>query len=538
MNSQEADVLQLRGEAIKRAQDVHVFPTLVPIITMDGEKSCIDPTPTQGLMLDVFDESPWTITGKYRQAMSSIIHDADMLRSVAYHPGWMGLLVGDKEATYKEQIRRIGVMYSGLHPWVQPPLARPPSGESLVFEHGGIIQGMTGGGDNPAIGFSPDYGFITEYFAFENFEEFNKAFFPSINRRKHAICRIEGTPGKYMSAGHRMYLEALAGRGRFRAVFLAWWHDDRCGLRPPPDFEPTPEETEYRRKIALFERDAIGKSWYPYKKPLEVSDAHLFFRRVCIETEFYGDPRLFDNAYPPSPFEGWLTGSNPAIPKDAIEEYMRAAEDVPWDEEKFFEAREAGCPYVILADGAGFGRSGDPSAITLVNMWDWSEAGSWEGREDPDTCARRIIRWQEAWDADVIVETNKDGLAAALVARGCQKMHWSGDQPGWFASETSKANEFAALVAMLRKREPKIRSLPTLVQMASWDGTGKKRGGSHHFDRATTWLLFAYAARVLGIPRRAKPMEKSEWLGWTADELSSMFDENRNRVQNVLGRIR
>lgn len=530
-------------EAVRRANDVRVFPTLVPIVTDEGEKTTINPTPTQGHLHDFFLQNTWSMVDKYRQAKSSIVHDADILRHIAYSPGQMGLVVGDKEKTYKEQIRRIAIMYEGLPDPVKPPLARPSSSESIAFAHGGEIQGLTGGGENPAIGFSPDYAMITEYFAFDNFDQFNTAFFPSMSRRKHGVCRVEGTPGAYMSAGHQMYLESLAGKGRFRALFLAWWHDTSCWLQPPPDFKPTAEEAEYRKKLALFERDSIGKPWYPYKAPQVVSDGHLYFRRICIETEFHGDTRLFDRAFPPSPFEGWLAGTSPAIPQDAIEEYLLSAVDVPWGEERRFEQYERGCPYALLADGAGFGRSGDPSALTLVNMWDWSEAGSWEGREDPDVFAARIVRWQKEWDADVIVEANKDGVCASLVTRGCPKLHWSdGDHPGWYASETSKANEFAALVAMLRKREPKIRSLPTLTQMASWDGKGRSRakngGASHHFDRATTWLLFAYATRVLGHARRPRLEEKKEWAGWTADDLSAMLETRSGNVQNVLGRLR
>lgn len=534
-------------EAVRLANKVRAFPILANITRMDGSLGPIDPTPTQDILLNVFEESRWTMVDKYRQAKSSIIHDADILRHVAYNAGHMGLLVGDKEATYKEQIRRIAIMYAGLPDIVKPPLARPPSSEGLSFLHLGELQGITGGGENPAIGFSPDYSMITEYFLFERFDAFNKAFFPAVDRRPHGVCRVESTPGRYDSEGHKMWLSAVAGKGKFRAVFLAWWHDESCWLPPPPDFEPTSEERQYRKKLAMFERDAIGKPWYPYRQPREVSDGHLFFRRVSLETQFHGDPRLFDSQFPPSPFEGWLTSQAPAIPQDALAEYLTRAKETPFGEEVFFETREPGCPYVILADGAGFGRTGDPSAMTLVNMWDWSEAGSWEGREDPDVFAGRIMRWQREWNADVIVEANKDGVSASLVTRNCPKLHWSGGHPGWFASEVSKATAFADLVAMLRKREPTIRSRETLMQMQSWDGKGARgarvNGRAHHFDRATTWLLFAYAARVLGYSRRPAPPGTSRELGeggWTVGDFDALFAESDADRQRgtILGAVR
>jgi hypothetical protein len=532
-----------RMEAIRLATQHKVFPTLVPITRMDGTVGPIDPTPTQSILFDFFARHRWTYVDKYRQARSSIAHDADILRHIAYSPGQMGLVVGDKEKTYKEQLRRIAIMYAGLPDLVRPELARPASSEAIAFAHLGEIQGLTGGGENPAIGFSPDYALITEYGLFESFDTFNGSFFPAINRRPNGICRIETTPGRYMTEGHEMYLSALDGKGRFAALFLSWWHDESCWLQPPRDFEPTPEERDYRKKVQSFEKDAIGRPWYPYRSPLLVSDGHLYFRRIAIETEFHGDPRLFDSKYPPTPYEGWLATTNPAVPQDAIEEYLLQAKDTPFGEEVYFEEREPGCPYALIADGAGFGKSGDPSSFLLVNMWDWSEAGSFEGREDPNLFAKRLMRVQKEWGADVIVESNKDGVCSSLVTMDCPQMHWSNGQPGWFASETSKSSEFASLVSMLRKREPKIRSRATLMQMASWDGKGRGRatvnGKKHHFDRATCWLIFAYAARVLGHSRRpasASPARQQD--GWSADEFLSMFEPRDSGPKNVLGRLR
>lgn len=531
-------------EALRLARLHHVFPTMVPITRMDGSVGPIEPTPTQSILFDFFSRYRWTFVDKYRQARSSIAHDADILRHIAYNPGQMGLVVGDKEKTYKEQIRRISIMYGGIPDLIRPALARPPSSESIAFAHMGEIQGLTGGGENPAIGFSPDYALITEYGLFDSYDSFNGSFFPAINRRPHGICRIETTPGQYMSEGHEMYLGALAGKGRFAALFLSWWHDISCALVPPPGFSPTPEEMDYRRRIAGFEKDALGQPWYPYRSALPVSDGHLYFRRIAVETEFHGDPRLFDAKFPPSPYEGWLTGNAPSVPQDAVESYLRTAVAAPDDVEHVFEAREYGCPYVLLADGAGFGRKGDPSSLLLINLWDWSEAGCWTGREDPNLFAARIARWQRTWDADVIVEANKDGVCSSLVTIGCPKLHWSNGQPGWFASETSKANEFAAFVAMLRAREPTIRSRETLLQIAAWDGKGRGRatvnGKKHHFDRATCWLLFAYAVRVLGHPRRPAPPRagRTEDDGWTVDDFSSMFTPKNQGDDKVLGRWR
>ena len=503
-----------RAEAVRRANDPAIFPGLSRITRLDGSVGGIHLTNHQRIMVEWFGKNPWTYTIKYRQAMSSIIHIADQLRHVSYTPGAMGMIVGDKEDTYKELIRRQSVMYENLPGPIQTPLARPTSSESIAFAspHNGLIQGITGGGENPAIGFSPDYALVSEYGLFPVYDAFNGAFFPAINRRPNARCRIETTPGRYQTPAHEMYVNALSGRGRFRALFLAWWRDPTCVSPDPPlpaDFQRTSEEDAYAEKLLQFEVRALseGAYWYPYAVVQPVADAQLWFRRIALETEFHGDPRLFDAKYPPSPYEGWIIGQSPTIPSEPLERMLLTSTDVADGEEVFYEEPQASCPYLITVDGKGYGKAGDPAAMTLWNMWDWREVGSWSGNEDPGQIVPRILRWQARYRAHVVVETNKDGVAAALQQANCPKLFWSGDQPGWFSTGASKQAALIALVNMLRGGEVEIRTRPTLQQLLTWDGKTRGEESSrrrHHWDRAITCLIFAYAAQVLGLPRRPK----------------------------------
>lgn len=522
-----------RAEAISRANDAFRFPSLTRITRLDGSIGGINLTNHQRIMVEWFQNHPWTYTIKYRQAMASIIHIADQLRHVGYTPGAMGMVVGDKEDTYKELIRRQGVMYENLPEPIRTPLSRPVSSESINFAapHNGLIQGLTGGGENPAIGFSPDYALISEYGLFPMYDAFNGAFFPAINRRPNAKCRIETTPGRYQTPAHEMYINALSGRGRFKALFLSWWRDPTCvSVEPalPSNFRRTPEEEAYAAKLLQFEQQALaeGAYWYPYVLPEPIADEQLWFRRIALETEFHGDARLFDAKYPPSPYEGWLIGQSPTIPAEPLEKMLLSSTDVSYGEERFYEEPLAGCPYVLTIDGKGYGKAGDPAAMTLWNMWDWTEAGSWSGDEDPGQITPRVLRWQAKYKAHVIVETNKDGVAAALQQANCPRLHWSGDQPGWYSTGASKQAALIALVNMLRNGEVHIRTRPTIQQLLSWDG--KTRGDEssrrrHHWDRAITCLIFAYAAHTLGLPRRSKPKPPPR-ATLTANQFLSKWD--------------
>lgn len=277
----------------------------------------------------------------------------------------------------------------------------------------------------------------------------------------------------------------------------------------------------------------------------------MWFRRISLETEFHGDPRLFDAKYPPSPFEGWLVGQSPTIPAEPVERMLLTAVDVEDGEEAFFvqdgpergkrialeeaATRYRGMPVVLTVDGKGYGKKGDPAAITAWNLWDWQELGSWSGDEDPGQITPRVLRWQRAFDAHVIVETNKDGVAAALQQAECPKLFWSGDQPGWYSTSVSKQAALIALVAMLRARELCLFTRQTLQQLLSWDG--KTRGEEnnrrkHHWDRAITVLIFAYAAQTLGLPRRPTPKAETPPAPLTANLWLDRWDAiDRKRAE-------
>jgi hypothetical protein len=531
------------ADAFKVARDPWRFPELCRITRLNGSVGGIEMTPTQRVLMEYFVQFSWTYVVKYRQAMSSIIHLADQLRYISYNPGRMGMIIGDKEPTSKELMRRQGVMYNSLNPLIQTPLARPTSSEIIMFDkpHEGLIQGITGGGENPAIGFSPDYAVISEYGLYENHTAFDGAFFPAIDRRENAVCRIETTPGVYNSSSHEMYKEALLGKGLFQAVFLPWWRDEAVKYLKTPMPEGwshhdwTGEEKEYAKNLLMFETNTIKDrpSWYRFAEPHPIRPEQMWFRQKAMETHFHNDPRLFATKFPPSPHEGWSMSESPTIPAEPLQAMLRRAVSIPYGEERFYEEREAGCPYLITIDGKGYGKKGDPAAMTLWNMWDWREAGSWSGDEDPGQITPRILRWQAMYDATVIVETNKDGVAAALQAANCPNLHWSGAQPGWYSTQLSKATALNNLVDMLRAGDADLRTYETIDQLMKWDGktraqeSGKRK---HHFDRAITCLIFAYGVSVLGHQRRPKPPTPEDQRITMARFLASYAEKPKGRV--------
>jgi hypothetical protein len=234
-----------------------------------------------------------------------------------------------------------------------------------------------------------------------------------------------------------------------------------------------------------------------------------------------------------------------------VERMLLTAHRSPEGEETFYHpngeismslealvAAHPGMPFLITCDGKGYGRrgDGDPAALTLWNLWDWSEAGTWSGDEDPGEITPRILRWQKITNAHVCVEANKDGVSAALQQANCPKLWWEDEQPGWFATGTKKREALIAMVNLLRQTKGTwIRTWETLQQILTWDG--KTRGEEttrrkHHWDRCTTVYIFAYVAPLLGVPRRPGPPPPPRTTPLTADEFLSRWDDlDRKRAE-------
>jgi hypothetical protein len=71
--------------------------------------------------------------------------------------------------------------------------------------------------------------------------------------------------------------------------------------------------------------------------------------------------------------------------------------------------------YLITADPAGYGRSGDKSALTVWDAVSRKEVAFWEDREDPGRFAARLMRVQGHYNGALLaVESNAMACIAVL----------------------------------------------------------------------------------------------------------------------------
>ena len=160
------------------------------------------------------------------------------------------------------------------------------------------------------------------------------------------------------------------------------------------DFTPSVTELEYMKRHA-------GMSKY-----------NLAFRRRGLNTEFVGDTRLFSCKYPSDPYDGWLGTTNPVMPAEVLKPWLaKAKADPPMSMHGCheFDAPIPGRKYLITADPAGFGSTGDKSALTVWDAQDWREVALGGSRNS------RPIRAK----AGTNTKTIQPGIVGRRVKRNC-----------------------------------------------------------------------------------------------------------------------
>ena len=437
-----------------------------------------------GYLLQAVHDNRWVIVNKFRQAKITTISVMLLLRDCMYLEGVKGLLIAERQDTAEDIFERILFSYNRLPADVRMPMAkgRKAGTTQMHFCHGGGIKVLTAGGRSPAIGRSIDRLIITEFGEAQWQKKAAINIFPTVNKRPHARVILESTPGRAGSHHEQMWRSALEKKSRFHPLFLDWWDDVSCQIADSR-FQPTEEELVY---IQHHEG---------------MTHENLAFRRSALNTEFVGDSRLFSSKYPSDPYDGWLGSMAPIMPTDVLKPALaRAVADPPLD--------SVGCclldkpmingKYIITADPAGFGGSGDKSALTVWDAIARREVAFWEDREDPGRFAYRLMRLQGYYNnALLAVESNATACIAVLKDKNCRNLLWTNrNHPGWYATDKRIQEAEARLVQMLRQDDIEIRSRGLLHQLINYDGSRKKRvkgldGTTHHFDRARTAIMAA-----------------------------------------------
>tara|TARA_R110001583_G_scaffold24054_1_gene88154 strand:+ start:172 stop:1821 length:1650 start_codon:yes stop_codon:yes gene_type:complete len=460
------------------------FVSMCQIVRENESIGYMEPTPTQRMVLEAYDSHNWIMVDKFRQAKITTISVMLLLRDCMYLEGVKGLLIAERQDTAEDIFERILFAYQRLPSDVRMPLVpgKKAGATQMQFIHGGGIKVLTAGGRSPAIGRSIDRLVITEFGEAQWQRKAAINIFPTVNKRPNAKVILESTPGRAGSHHEQMWRSSLEGASRFHPVFLKWWHDDSCRA-DAASLQLSPAEVDYMERHDGMTHGAMA------------------FRRKSLGTEFVGDTRLFSSKYPSDPYDGWLGSTNPIMPAEVLKPALeRALTDPDMGRHGCHEIErpKAGHRYLITADPAGFGSTGDKSALTVFDAVERREVAFWEGREAPDRFERRLLVVQERYlMAMLAVESNATACIAILKDNGARNLLWTDrNHPGWYATNKRLQEAEARLVQMLRQGDLELRSRGLLHQLLNYDGSRKKRvkgldGATHHFDRARTAVMAA-----------------------------------------------
>lgn len=461
----------------------------------------LKPSSTQREVLEELDSSPineggsWVIVNKPRQAQTSTLCVAWLLREIEYGFGKNGLLICDKDSTNAELFERMRLMHGRQPPEVQVPAKRNAAKE-LSFPAGGRLKVATARGKNPAIGFSIDRLVCSELGFWPDAEKVCSQLFPTVLKRKEARVVIESTPSLHGHFYQKLWYAALEGGGRFKPKFIRWWEHDSYKKLCPPGWAPDGTMEGILAKHS-------GMTW-----------EHAFFMQEALDSIFSGDLQLFLHSYPMNVRDGWLSSESPALPKESL---MEMEENAVADNATlgkgftFNDVPEHGHSYLLAADPAGYGKSGDPSALTVIDLNTRTEVSAWCGRMDPSQFGIACVEAARYWNnAMLAIEANAAAAATSALHAGYHNIYSApgSSQPGYYSTKQNKESSTEALASALHKRSVRIRSKAGIAQMLAYDGTDKRSsidGERTHWDRVVSYRIALDIMRGMRLPTLEVP---------------------------------
>jgi hypothetical protein len=259
----------------------------------------------------------------------------------------------------------------------------------------------------------------------------------------------------------------------------------------------------------------------------------------ALDTIFSGDLQLFLHSYPFGPRDGWLSTESPALPKEAlIEMEAHAVRDHP-EIGKGFTFQDVpmqGHHYILAADPAGYGASGDPSALTVIDLNTRTEVSAWCGRMDPSQFGKACVEAARYWNnALLAIEANAAAAATAALHQGYHNIYSApgSSQPGFYSTKQNKESSTEALASALHKRSVRIRSKAGIAQMLAYDGTDKRAsidGERTHWDRVVSYRIALEIMRGMRLPTLEVPTpEVYETPPRTYNDFLALRAQNRRR---------
>lgn len=408
--------------------------------------------------------------------------------------------VADSSSKLFEMSRRMYDHMATLDP--RHPLAvqkRHLTRKQITFAGSGSSSHVTVVGKGAGRGFTAAYLHSSEMAFWETARETMTAIKQAVPKIPDSAVFIESTPNGFGNEFHRQWIRSRTNRSGYIAVFIAWYHDPTCTMRP------------------WFEMNELDDDERVLVEKYGVTLPQLAWRRDTIDNECDGDKDKFLQEYPSDDRTCFLVSGRPVFDEGGLEYQLDALPSPdPWEgapppveierkddggyelivlttrraePDEAFESRRSWLTlyhpidtrhpiprhtYIVGADPS----EGDPgstaSPLAVLDKVDLSLAGLWYGRCPPDLLAERAVKMCRFFNEALLIwEANNHGLAFGIRVRELEYYNvWMRqvsadsvsqevtDKPGYMETERARQDLFNTLRKYVR--EAAARGYPPL----------------------------------------------------------------------------
>jgi hypothetical protein len=369
----------------------------------------------------------------------------------------------------------------------------------------------------------------------------------AVPKTPDSLVIMESTANGEGNSFHNEWVRAEAGESAFVPIFIPWWELPDAWMPLPKDFELDEEEQALKRAFGL-------------------ENEQLQWRRFVLYTELQGDEDLFQQEYPATAEEAFLTSGRPAFPVKPLQEmYERARNawqkrgDVIFAEESgptFIESRQGalaiyvmpkeGHDYCIGGDPSAGVEGGDPAAMAVFDRSTDEIVAVWHGYISPIEFGQKMMAlgkfYHDAWLAPeitgghgfvVIDEIKRNFYGRVYVYQRVDKIrNQLTNFLGWETTFRTRGLLLDSMHWALGQHAIMIWDLPTITELKQMRYVDpRKAEGMVHDDLAMAAMI-AYRAHLempmidTGMPPRIRvPVEKK-----APDELPPMPKSGISRV--------
>jgi hypothetical protein len=316
---------------------------------------------------------------------------------------------------------------------------------------------------------------LSEFAYFPYPEKVLAGLMQSVPKSPDSLVIIESTANGEGNCFHNEWVRAEAGESGFIPIFIPWWELPDAWMPVPADFELEDDEIEMKKAYGL-------------------TDEQIQWRRFVLYTELQGDEDLFQQEYPATAQEAFLTSGRPAFPVRPLQEMYEKARkvepmrgDVVLTEEQgatfiqdrkgplaIYVAPQENHDYTIGGDPSAGVEGGDPSALCVFDRDTDEIIAVWHGLISPIEFGQKMMAlghyYNDAWLAPEITGGH-----------------------GFVVIDEIKRNFYGRVYVY--QRVDKIRN--TLTNFLGWETTFRTRGlllDSMH------WAIGNHALMIWDLP--------------------------------------